>query len=167
MCCKLSFLNLKMSSNKKRLNIIQNIPFLFCQKGLMEKGDHAFKFEFRVPSLRKTKVCDVCVSLSVTVVISSWTASISLASLVRYWHRSSSCWRAMAIRRDRLCMQLMTERSALACVVPRGTGEIMKRYVATHQMWECRSRRKSKFDWLVASCDVGLCASQKQRSNGP
>lgn len=32
---------------------------------------------------------------------------------------------------------------------------------------ECRSRRKSKFDWLVASCDVGRCASQKQRSNRP
>lgn len=52
--------------------------------------------------------------LSVMVVISSWTASISLASRVRYWHRRSSCCRAIAMRRDRLCMQLMTEGSALA-----------------------------------------------------
>lgn len=57
----------------------------------------------------------VCDSLSVMLVTSSCTASISLASLVRYWQRRSSCCRAMAMRRDRLCMQLMTDGSALAC----------------------------------------------------
>lgn len=56
-----------------------------------------------------------CISLSVMVVISSWTASMSLASRVRYWQRRSSCCRAMAMRRDRLCMQLMTDGSAFAC----------------------------------------------------
>lgn len=70
-------------------------------------------------SLTKTKLqiwCVVwaCISLSV-VVISSWTASMSLASRVRYWQRRSSCCRAMAMRRDRLCMQLMTDGSAFAC----------------------------------------------------
>ena len=54
-------------------------------------------------------------SLSVTLGISSCTASISLASRVRYWQRRSSCCRAMAMRRDSLCMELMTEGSALAC----------------------------------------------------
>lgn len=60
------------------------------------------------------EVREVCLSLSVMVVISSWTASISLASLVRYWQRRSSCCRAIAMRRDKLCMQLMTDGSALA-----------------------------------------------------
>lgn len=46
---------------------------------------------------------------------SSWMAKISLASRVRYWQRRSSCWRTMAMRRDRLCRQLITEGSAVAC----------------------------------------------------
>uniref|UniRef100_A0A8C5EGH9 Uncharacterized protein n=1 Tax=Gouania willdenowi TaxID=441366 RepID=A0A8C5EGH9_GOUWI len=62
--------------------------------------------------------------INVMVVISSWTASISLASLVKYWQRRSSCCRAMAMRRDRLCMQLMTDGSAFACT---GNDENRKR----------------------------------------
>lgn len=55
-----------------------------------------------------------CHSLSVIVVTSSCTASMSFASRVRYWQRRSSCCKAMAMRRDRLCMQLITDGSALA-----------------------------------------------------
>ncbi|TNN79532.1 hypothetical protein EYF80_010114 [Liparis tanakae] len=41
----------------------------------------------------------------------SWPSSaFSLSSSSRaYWQRRSSCCRAMAMRRDRLCMQLMTD----------------------------------------------------------
>jgi hypothetical protein len=46
---------------------------------------------------------------------SSWSARISLASRVRYWQRRSSCCRTVAIRRDKLCRQFITDGSALAC----------------------------------------------------
>lgn len=47
---------------------------------------------------------------------SSWSARISLASRVRYWQRRSSCCRTVAMRRDKLCRQFITDGSALACV---------------------------------------------------
>lgn len=54
-------------------------------------------------------------SLSDMADTSSWMARMSLASRVRYWQRRSSCCRTMAILRDRLCRQLITDGSALAC----------------------------------------------------
>lgn len=46
---------------------------------------------------------------------SSCSARISLASRVRYWQRRSSCCSTVAMRRERLCRQFITDGSALAC----------------------------------------------------
>lgn len=54
-------------------------------------------------------------SPSATADTSSCSARISLASRVRYWQRRSSCCSTVAMRRERLCRQLITDGSALAC----------------------------------------------------
>lgn len=54
-------------------------------------------------------------SLSAMADTSSCSARISLASRVRYWQRCSSCCSAVAMRRERLCRQFITDGSALAC----------------------------------------------------
>lgn len=58
-------------------------------------------------------------SPSATADTSSCSARISLASLVRYWQRRSSCCSTVAMRRERVCRQFITDGSALAC--GRGT----------------------------------------------
>lgn len=72
-----------------------------------------------------------------SVVISSWMASISLASLVRYWQRRSSCCSAIARRRDRLCMQLMTDGSAFAC--PDHRRQVLHSWVSTEMCYNCNN----------------------------
>lgn len=54
-------------------------------------------------------------SPSATADTSSCSARISLASLVRYWQRRSSCCSTVAMRRERVCRQFITDGSALAC----------------------------------------------------
>lgn len=50
---------------------------------------------------------------------SSCSARISLASRVRYWQRRSSCCSTVAMRRERVCRQPITDGSAWACRAPR------------------------------------------------
>ena len=50
---------------------------------------------------------------------SSCSARISLASRVRYWQRRSSCCSTVAMRRERVCRQLITDGSAWACRAPQ------------------------------------------------
>lgn len=67
-------------------------------------------------------------SLSDMADTSSWMAKISLASLVRYWQRRSSCCRTMAIRRERLCKQFITDGSALAYMQYRNSWSVFQQF---------------------------------------
>lgn len=70
------------------VNIIRSYTVLsltsFCTTELM-------KLHRSSETEQRCGLWSVRISLSVMVVISSWTDSISLASLVRYWQRRSSC----------------------------------------------------------------------------
>lgn len=110
---------------------------------------------------RKLELCAVHAerpSLSVMVVSSSCTASMSLASLVRYWHRRSSCCRAMAMRLDRLCMQLITEGSALACRGQQrdkyGRGSVREVKRKSLEKWPKRPNSRRNLVYSYRSCTL-------------
>lgn len=114
-----------------------------------------------------TSVCTCCLrysagwetpphSPSATADTSSCSARISFASRVRYWQRRSSCCSTVAMRRERVCRQLITDGSALACGRGRTQLRHSTRARVAHTQQTLRPEKNSPHSFPQAPLQVPL-----------